>query len=65
MKKLGLVVVLLFTLLSSFSVLARGYHSSGGTHYVKSYVTKNGVHVAGHLSGNPGSGIHCHHNVCK
>lgn len=39
--------------------------SQGGTHYVRPYVKKNGTYVQGHLSGNPGSGIHCHNNVCR
>jgi hypothetical protein len=42
---------------------SRGY-SSGSTHSVRGYVRKNGTYVQPHRSGNPGSGIHCHNNVC-
>lgn len=40
-------------------------YPSRSTHWVKSYTTKNGVYHSGHLSGNPGSGVHCHENVCN
>ena len=39
--------------------------ASGGTHYVNGYTRSNGTYVEGHESGNPGSGIHCHDNVCQ
>jgi hypothetical protein len=39
--------------------------ASGGTHEVQSYYRGDGTYVEEHLSGNPGSGIHCHDNVCE
>jgi len=40
-------------------------YRSGGTHWVRTYRKRNGTIVQGHLSGNPGSGIHCHNNICR
>lgn len=34
------------------------------THHVRPYFRRDGTYVHGHLSGNPGSGIHCRDNVC-
>jgi len=36
----------------------------GGTHNVRPYFKKDGTFVQGHRAGNPGSGIHCHDNIC-
>ncbi|MFH1334699.1 MAG: hypothetical protein ABIH77_05345 [Pseudomonadota bacterium] len=41
------------------------YRLRSGTHWVRTYTKRDGTIVHGHLSGNPGSGIHCHHNVCQ
>jgi len=37
----------------------------GGTHEVSGYSRSDGTYVQPHLSGNPGSGIHCHDDVCE
>ena len=39
-------------------------YSESDTHYVRPYVKQDGTYVEGHRSGNPGSGVHCHDNVC-
>jgi hypothetical protein len=35
------------------------------THDVRAYTKSDGTYVEEHLSGNPYSGVHCHHNVCE
>lgn len=57
MKKL-LLSVLLTTILAGSASFA------GGIHSVRSYTRNDGTYVQSHLSGNPGSGIHCHNDVC-
>lgn len=39
--------------------------SYGGVHTVRTYTRRNGTIVRQHLAGNPRSGIHCHHNICR
>lgn len=41
------------------------YNSYDGTHEVSSYTRNDGTYVEEHRAGNPGSGIHCHDNVCE
>ncbi len=53
--------ILSFILMSVVGVCFAG----DGTHYVDSYVRQDGTSVEGHMAGNPGSGIHCHDNVCS
>lgn len=72
MKKMFYLLFVPFLLLNSTHILAKGYYSypensyrtTGDTHYVRPYVKQDGTYVEGHESGNPGSGIHCHDNVC-
>lgn len=45
-------------------MVSTGVFAYGGVHYVNSYTKSNGTYVQGHLAGNPGSGIHCHNNIC-
>jgi len=59
MKKIIYMFLVAAILATSMPIFAKG-----GVHYVRPYVKKNGTYVQGHLSGNPGSGIHCHNNVC-
>jgi len=40
-------------------------YAYGGIHDVQQYERYDGTVVEEHLSGNPGSGIHCHHNICE
>lgn len=40
-------------------------YNSGSTHEVSGYTNSNGTYVAPHLSGNPGSGVHCKNNICQ
>jgi hypothetical protein len=37
----------------------------GNTHTVHSYERSDGTYVEQHEAGNPGSGVHCHDNVCN
>jgi hypothetical protein len=55
-------VIFLAILISTSSSMAYAY---GGIHNVRSYERTDGTYVESHLSGNPGSGIHCHYNVCE
>jgi len=49
----------------AFCVFAGAAFAYGGTHWVSSYSRSDGTYVQGHEAGNPGSGIHCHDNVCS
>lgn len=60
MKKIICTCLAILFLLTATFVLARG-----GTHYVRSYVKRDGTIVQAHRAGNPGSGVHCHNNVCN
>ena len=72
MKKLLLLTMCVCGLSSSFAQTSNlsttksmTYLSAyGGTHSVKPYVRKDGTFVQGHRAGNPGSGVHCHDNIC-
>ena len=52
--------------LSIFLVSQSHAYSSGygRTHSVRPYFKKDGTFVQGHRSGNPGSGVHCHNDIC-
>ena len=60
MKKIICLAISLSLLLLSATAFAEG-----GTHTVHTYTKRDGTVVKKHLSGNPGSGIHCHNNVCS
>lgn len=74
LKILLLALCCLSVLLTSESYANRGYPYSyktprygsvyGRTHTVKPYTKRDGTFVQGHRAGNPGSGIHCHNNIC-
>lgn len=57
MKKIALALMLI-----CFSMTAFARY---GVHYVHGYYRHNGTYVRGHYAGNPGSGIHCHNNICR
>lgn len=63
MKKIIILVVMLIPIIISAQSYYKNYR--GNTHYVHSYVKKNGTVVTGHYSGNPKSGVHCHNNMCQ
>ncbi len=49
----------------TYHVRSRNYATPyPGTHWVRTYRRRDGTIVRRHLAGNPGSGIHCHNNVC-
>ncbi len=54
MKYVALILSLAMT-----TTLFAGYHT------VRTYEKRDGTVVHEHLAGNPGSGTHCHDNVCN
>ena len=77
MKKIILTVIGLLFISSIINpAMARGRHydyyksprysySTGRTHNVRTHFRSGHGVIVGHRAGNPGSGVHCHNNICS
>ena len=65
--KLNIIFISATLLISTnaFAYEDYNYNNNINTHYVDGYTRSNGTYVEGHEAGNPGSGVHCHHNICE
>ena len=63
MKKFVCALIMISSI--SFAFAGQYKLSAYRTHSVRAYRTKKGVYHKSHISGNPGSGVHCHNNICR
>ena len=61
----NLLSIIISSMLLVLTNTAFAYDNGDGTHTVEAYTKSDGTFVQEHEAANPGSGIHCHGNVCS